>query len=168
MEKNIDEEVKEFVKEFQTHGMHCGIQIAELAKVMHPEAISVIPLYRSCIVIEQNDENKEQGDCTMHTYADPHWLGEEIDIETLKSDRFRSKYYVQGDRQGPLIMQIKKTEHDQLVYEQEYTPSVIDEIKRGSYNGIFYGIEGSCARRHHQSLLDYFLYREIGEITKQE
>ena len=167
MKTNVDEQVKEFAKEFQTHGMHCGVQIAGLAKVIHTEAIAVIPLYRSCIVIEQTSEDKEVGCCTMHAYADPHWLGNEIDIETLKSGEFHSMYHVQGDRQGPIIVQTKKTEHNELAgaYDELHT-SVVDKIKNGSYKGTFYGIEGSWARKHYQPLLDYFLYRETKKIIK--
>lgn len=104
--KDVDEKVEEFTKEFHEHGMGCGIKIAELAREMHSGAIAILPLYRSCIVVEQNDGDKKEGDCTVHTYADPHWLGGEIDIETLKSEEFHSVYHVQGDRQCPIIAQI--------------------------------------------------------------
>ena len=100
-------EKSKFSREFHEHGMDCGSKIAELAKDMHPGAIAIIPLYRSCIVIEQSDDEKKEGDCTVHTYADPHWLGGEIEIETLKSEEFHSVYHVQGDRQGPIIAHMK-------------------------------------------------------------
>ena len=104
--KDVDERVEEFSREFHAHGMGCGAEIAELAKEMHPGAIAIIPLYRSCIVIEQSDGDKKEGDCVIRAYADPHWLGGEIDSETLKSEEFHSVYHVQGDRQGPMIVQI--------------------------------------------------------------
>lgn len=103
--KDVDEKVKEFVGEFREHGMGCGVKIAELAKEMHSGAIAIIPLYRSCIVVEQDIGDKKEGDCVIHAYADPHWLGGEIDIESLKSEDFHSVYHVQGDRQGPIIVQ---------------------------------------------------------------
>ena len=177
MKENVNEQIKDFTRGFQKHGMYCGIQIAEIAKTIYPKAVAIIPLYRSCIVIEQIDEDKEEGNCTIHTYADPHWLGGEIDIETLKSGAFHSVYNVQGDRQGPAIIQTKKTEHDELLNESLYdnestydklNPTIVDEIKNGSYNGVFYGVKGSCARRHYQPLLNYFLYRETGKTIKQE
>jgi len=163
MKENVNEQIEDFNRGFQKHGMYCGIQIAEISKTIHPKAVAIIPLYRSCIVIEQTDEDKEEGNCTIHTYADPHWLGKEIDIETLKSGAFHSVYNVQGDRQGPAVIQTKKTEHDELI-EQEYTPNTIDDIERDSYNRIFYGVKGSQARKHYQPLLNYFLYRETGIV----
>lgn len=103
--KDVDEKVENFMQEFHGHGMGCGTKIAELAKEIHPGAIAIIPLYRSCIVIEQDVGDKKEGDCMIHTYADPHWLGKEITIGDLKSEDFHSVYHVQGDRQGPMIVQ---------------------------------------------------------------
>jgi CRISPR/Cas system-associated endonuclease Cas1 len=39
---------------------------------------------------------------------------------------------------------------------------IIADIKEGSYNGIFYGIEGSWARKYYQPLLNWFLMKETG------
>lgn len=101
--KDVDEKLAETMKIMHEHGMECGLKIAEVVKEMHPDAISIIPLYRSCIVITQDNRQKEQGDCTVHCYGDPHWMGGEIDIESLKRDEFHRLFYINGDRQGPLL-----------------------------------------------------------------
>jgi hypothetical protein len=38
---------------------------------------------------------------------------------------------------------------------------IIAYIKEGSYNGTFYGIEGSWARKYYQPLLNWFLMNEV-------
>lgn len=103
-DKKVNEKVNEFVKEFHNHGLGCGDKIANIAKEIHPNALVVVPLYRSCIVIEQSEEEKKDGVCTLHSYADPHYLGGDIDLESLKSERFHYEFCVQGDRQGPVIL----------------------------------------------------------------
>jgi hypothetical protein len=99
----VDEKVEEFMNKFHIHGMGCGEEIAKVARSMHLGAF-IIPLYRSCIVIEQSEEDKKDGNCTIHCYADPHWLGKDIDIESLKLGDFHSIYKVKGDRQGPICI----------------------------------------------------------------
>lgn len=106
--ENIEEDVvqrrvEKFADEFHKHGIGCGQEISKIAMIIHPNAIAIIPLYRSCIVVEQNEEQKEEGTAVIHGYADPHWLGGDIDIETLKSDRFHKVFYVHGLRDGPEI-----------------------------------------------------------------
>lgn len=98
-----DEKVNEFMQEYHEHGLGCGSEIANIAKEIHPNALLILPLYRSCIVIEQTEEEKKEGVCTLHSYADPHWCGGDIDIENLKSKRFHFECKIQGDRQGPII-----------------------------------------------------------------
>ncbi len=102
-EKDVDEHVDKFVGEFHEHGLGCGNKIAALAKEMHPNAIAIMPLYRSCIVIEQSEEDKKEGVCILHGYADPHWLGGEIDVENLQRKDFHARFIVQGRREGPGI-----------------------------------------------------------------
>lgn len=63
--KDVD---KEFTNVFHTHGMGCGIKIAEIVKTIHSGAMIIIPLYRSCLVVEQSDEDLKEGDCTIHAY----------------------------------------------------------------------------------------------------
>lgn len=108
--KKCDEKVDEFVREHHEHGLGCGSEIANVAKEIHPDALAIVPLYRSCIVIEQSEEEKKDGVCTLHSYADPHWLGGEIDVNTLKSDDFHFEFHVRGDRQGPAIVNKRDSE----------------------------------------------------------
>jgi hypothetical protein len=108
---DVDEKVDEFMNDFRTHGLGCGVKIAEVAKEIHPDALVIVPLYRSCIVVEQSEEEKKEGVCTLHSYADPHWLGGEIDIDTLKSDDFHFEFCVRGDRQGPAIINKRNDEN---------------------------------------------------------
>lgn len=106
--KEVDEiaenKVNAFVQEFHKHGIGCGQKISKVAKEIHPDAIAVIPLYRSCIVIKQSDEEKKEGFATIHTYGDPHWLGRDIDIENLRSDDFHKIFHIHGLREGPEII----------------------------------------------------------------
>jgi hypothetical protein len=105
--------VDKFVKDFRDHGLGCGSKIADIAKEIHPNALVIVPLYRSCIAIEQSEDEKKEGVCTLHSYADPHWLGGEIDAETLISDDFHFEFCIRGDRQGPAIVdKSHKEEHD--------------------------------------------------------
>ena len=53
--------------------------------------------------MQYNFCEKKNGMCTIHSYADPHWMGKEIDMDTLKVGGFYLKYIVRGDRQGPKI-----------------------------------------------------------------
>lgn len=103
MEDLIQDKVEKFTEKFHRHGLECGQEIAKVAKEMHPNAIAIIPLYRSCVVIEQGDMEKRNGIATIHSYADPHWLGRDIDKDTLMSDHFHTKFIIQGYREGPEI-----------------------------------------------------------------
>lgn len=107
---NVEAKITEFVQEHHEHGIQCGLKIANLVKEIHPRAIAVIPLYRSCIAVEQGDKEYQDGNAIIHAYADPHWLGGEIDIETLKSDRFHKIFYMQGLREGPGIIPMNNEE----------------------------------------------------------
>ncbi len=100
-ETQVDQKVKEFTEKSHSHGMNCGQKIAEVAAFLHPNALLIVPLYRSCIVVEQDEQDKKDGSCTIHGYADPHWLGRDIDAHSLKSDTFHDCYKIHGDRQGP-------------------------------------------------------------------
>lgn len=118
-EKDVDEHVDKFVKEFREHGLGCGNKIATLAKEMHPNAIAIIPLYRSCIVVEQSDDEKKEGVCILYGYADPHWLGGEIDVESLQKKDFHARFIVQGRREGPGIY-LENTDKDPDDKSPEY------------------------------------------------
>ncbi len=109
---STDERVAKFAQEFHEHGLGCGNEIANVVKEIHPDALIIVPLYRSCITIEQSEEEKKNGVCTLHAYADPHWLGGEIDIDTLKKDDFHFEFTIQGDRQAPMILNKKINDDD--------------------------------------------------------
>lgn len=104
IDDDAQKKVEKFVQEFHEHGIDCGKEIAKVAEDIHPFAIAIIPLYRSCIVIEQSKEQEEEGIAAIHAYADPHWLGGNIDTETLKSGRFHKVFHAQGLREGPEII----------------------------------------------------------------
>ena len=116
---DTDKKVEKFIEEHHEHGLECGVKIAHIAKELHPDAIAVIPLYRSCIVIKQSNQERDDGVCTIHSYADPHWLGGEIDIDTLKLDKFHVEYYIQGDRQGPIIINKNPIEEERCNLEDD-------------------------------------------------
>ena len=103
-QKDAENKVEGFVQEFHKHGMGCGLEIAKVVKDIHPNAIAIVPLYRSCIVIEQTEKDKTEGVCGIHAYADPHWLGRDITAEELQSDDFHSKFMIQGLREGPEVV----------------------------------------------------------------
>jgi len=107
---NLDEFAKEVLAKLHEQGIKCGLKIAELAKQLHPNSLLVVPLYRSCMVVEQDKDAKEAGYCKLHFYADPHWLGEELTIENLKKKKFSSTVYVKGQRSGPDIIFVSGNE----------------------------------------------------------
>lgn len=103
VDDDVNDKIEKFTEKFHKHGLGCGQEIAELVKTIHPNAACVIPLYRSCIAITQNDIEKSEGSCTLHMYADPHWLGGEINLDNLKSGRFYIEFNIKGYREGPAI-----------------------------------------------------------------
>ena len=113
-----DEKVQEFVKDFHEHGIGCGLEISKLAREIHPNAVAIVPLYRSCIVVEQSDEEKKEGVATIHAYADPHWLGRDITIDTLQSDDFHAKFIIQGKREGPEIYNVNADNYEKMMTDQ--------------------------------------------------
>ena len=116
-DEDKDEKIQKFVKDFHGHGLGCGLEISKLAREKHPDAIAIVPLYRSCIVVEQSDEDKKEGVATIHAYADPHWMGGDITIETLRSDDFHTKFVVQGLRHGPEICMVNANTYQKTMRE---------------------------------------------------
>lgn len=110
-----DEKVNAFVQKFHEHGIGCGLEILKIAKEIHPEAVAIIPLYRSCVVIEQSEDYKKEGIATIHAYSDPHWLGRDITVDTLKSDDFHSKFIIQGKREGPEIYLVDANNYQKMI-----------------------------------------------------
>lgn len=107
-ETKIDDEANkcctEVLQKMHDLGIDCGRQISKLARIIHPDHVTIIPLYRSCIVIVQSEEEKDIGICTVHSYGDPHWLGRDLNIETLKSDNFHTKFQIHGQRNSPELI----------------------------------------------------------------
>lgn len=114
-----NEKIKEFTQEFHNHGLQCGLDISKLANEMHPNAIAIVPLYRSCVVIEQSDEEKKEGVATMHAYADPHWMGGDITIEALQSEDFHAKFIIQGKREGPEVCLVDANSYQKMVGQMQ-------------------------------------------------
>ncbi len=114
-----DEKINEFVQEFHEHGIGCGLEISKLAREMHPNAIAIVPLYRSCVAIEQSDEEKKEGVATMHAYADPHWMGGDITIEALQSEDFHAKFSIQGQRQGPEVCLVNANSYQKMIDQMQ-------------------------------------------------
>ena len=114
-----DHEIKKTMQQFHKHGLNCGDEIAKVLKEMHPNALAIVPLYRSCIVIEQSEEEKKAGSCTIHAYGDPHWLGNDINEEMLKTNDIHFEYCIQGDRQRPIIMEKNSDNSIEDKYEHD-------------------------------------------------
>lgn len=113
-----NESVNKFMEKFHEQGIECGLVISGLVKELHPDAIAIVPLYRSCIVIDQSDEDKKEGIAVIHAYADPHWLGKDIRVDTLQSDDFHSKFVVQGLREGPEIRLTDANSYQKMVMKE--------------------------------------------------
>jgi hypothetical protein len=114
-----DEKINAFVQEFHKHGLQCGLDISKLTNDMHPNAIAIIPLYRSCVVIEQSDEEKKEGIATIHAYADPHWMGQDITVDTLQSEDFHAKFIIQGLREGPEICLVNANTYQKMIGQMQ-------------------------------------------------
>ena len=102
-EEKLNEKLNDIKHIMHEHGLGCGNEIANIVREVHPNALTVVPLYRSCIAIEQTEEQKKEGVATIHAYGDPHWMGSDITLEALKSGDFYKKLLVSGDRQGPIV-----------------------------------------------------------------
>jgi predicted N-formylglutamate amidohydrolase len=126
-EDDKNEKIKRFYQEFHNHGLQCGLDISKLANDMHPNAIAIVPLYRSCVVIEQSDEEKKEGIATMHTYADPHWMGQDITIETLQSEDFHAKFIIQGLREGPDVRLVNANTYQKMIGQMQKEEEIKEE-----------------------------------------
>ena len=92
----LTKKMKEFFRDMTKHGIESGIEIANLAEQIHPGAMTFVPLYRSCLVIYPPLD----GGVTIIAYHDPCWMGH--DKRTIENiEKFKTVYYVQGQRSGP-------------------------------------------------------------------
>ena len=103
MTKKKEREAMAFIKSImQPHGMKCGNEILELAKKMHPNFAYGIPLYRSAVVVlKQTRAEKKRGACTIILYHDPHWMGQDLNVDNLP--RYKEVLKLYGQRNGPDI-----------------------------------------------------------------
>ena len=102
-----DKKLKKLIEEMRRMGIRSGKEIAELAKELHPNAIAVVPLYRSCMVILQTEEDKRAGMAKVIFYCDPAWLGHERTKENLRKKDFHEEFVIVGQRSGPNMLVAK-------------------------------------------------------------
>jgi len=94
----------EIVTTMHELGLQCGRDIAKLAEEMHPDALCIVPLYRSCMVVLQDEKLKKAGACKLILYGDPHWLGHEVTKGWLRRKQFHDTIIVRGERSNPRLL----------------------------------------------------------------
>jgi len=102
--------LKEILARLHKRGMECGRKIAYIAESIHPNALLVVPLYRSCMVVEKGPY---ETCCTLHFYGDPHWLGMDLSVENLK--KFHAKVIVHGQRSLPDLVFLSRDEKEYAI-----------------------------------------------------
>jgi len=104
MSKREQAKLQEVFEQLHQHGLECGREIARLAEEMHPDALAVVPLYRSCVVVLQDEQMKQAGNCKLILYGDPHWLGyKTITKKLLRRKAFHDTVIVKGERSNPRL-----------------------------------------------------------------
>lgn len=72
---------------------------------MHPDALAIVPLYRSALVIDPlTVEEAKLGMATILVYHDPAWMGQETTPESLR--RHCSKVLFHGQRNDVIMSMI--------------------------------------------------------------
>lgn len=100
-EEEIAEMIVDFEKEMGKSGNKTGEKIAHLAGELHPDALLIVPLYRSAVVVlPKNEEEQERGSMSLVLYHDPRWMGAD-DITTENLPRFKNNLKIWGQRSGP-------------------------------------------------------------------
>lgn len=104
-EQRSPEEVEKILDEFMVgmgkRGNKTGEKIARLAGELHPDALLIVPLYRSAVVVlPKNEEEQERGSMSLVMYHDPRWMGAD-DITTENLPRFKHTLQIWGQRSGP-------------------------------------------------------------------
>jgi len=85
-------------------GKECASEIITAAKKLHPDALFMLPLYRSALVVLPQDEAElERGACTIILYHDPHWMGHDK-TTTENLPHFKEVLEVYGQRSGPDLL----------------------------------------------------------------
>lgn len=91
--------LEECLQQMHEGGMECGLNIMEIAKKINPEYLFAFPLYRGCMLIPKQHEHEVLSGCIMvYMYHDPHWLGHELNEETLPN--FMNILTIGGQRSG--------------------------------------------------------------------
>lgn len=94
--KEMAEDVAKLRLLFQGMGSECGLEIMEVAKKIHPDAIFLFPIYRGCVVIPKQPYS---GSLKTILYHDPHWMGhDKITTENLPA--FSQEFEILGQRSG--------------------------------------------------------------------
>jgi hypothetical protein len=133
----IDEELAKVFEYMRKNGVKTGQELMKLAKEMHSDTtiITAIPLYRSCLLIEQTDELRENGQCILHFYHDPEWMGETVTKETLV--KYYKKIIVQGQRSGADLLteceHIEQVLHISVSGLPDILYNIMDEEERGMF-----------------------------------
>ena len=85
-------------REMEEAGLEAGEYIAKRVEELHPNALLIIPLYRSCLVVlPKEDPNRVD----MVFYGDPHWRNRDITLENLEDER--TEISIVGSRSYPRI-----------------------------------------------------------------
>lgn len=95
-EKKTAEVMAEVYIAFQGMGSECGVEIAKVARELHPDALFIFPLYRGCIVIPKQEYT---GTLDVILYHDPHWMGHD-EITTENLPKFQNVLKIYGQRSG--------------------------------------------------------------------
>ncbi len=88
-EKALEDEEREkaledFFEVMRKGGNKGGEEIAAIASKLHPDALFIAPLYRSCmVVLPKTEAEEERGAITIKLYHDPSWIGGERTVENL-------------------------------------------------------------------------------------
>lgn len=107
---------------FIPKGKECGEKIAEVLRKRGYE--TVIPLYRSAVVIEVEKDGDGIPYILVKSFDDPHWIGaEEIDDETVGSGY---GYMITGSRSGIDFYDVFQEEMDEK--GEMYSKSVFESM----------------------------------------
>lgn len=99
-EEEVEAKVEKFWKDTMLpNGLNCGEQIAQIVREIHPEAVAVLPLYRSAIAVIPKQGEGGDKYVEIWGYGDPHVEGE--DITRVNVEPFHQVTAVSGGRYGP-------------------------------------------------------------------
>lgn len=100
MDAASQDKFRAYLRDHVTKAMQrwVGLAIEKLTD-MYPNGV-VVPLYRSALVIiDQDEEQRRRGAVTLMVHHDPRWTGEEVNPETLAAHSYRIDVW--GQRNGP-------------------------------------------------------------------